>query len=464
MPGFGLLATFAGLCAVVVVGSILSDIGTNYVGQHVIARLREELSRKILLAPIDQIERFRTHRLIPVLTHDVDVISDFAFNLAPLAVSLSVTLGCLAYMAALSWPMFLVTLVAIVIGCRPPVSSRATAASRLRAGARARGRAAEELSRDRRRAPRSCGSTGSAASGSSAPTSPAPSRRIRDIQIRSINLFVVAKVLGSSLFFIVIGMALAFHAVGPGTDKAALSGFVLVLLYMKGPLEHRDRRPADRHPSAGRLQAHRRAVAPLRQPEPHLAVEETAGRPGRCAASSCKGATYAFPAAGGCRALRARAGRPCGSSAGEMRLHRRRQRLGQDDADQAAARPLRAAGRQAAAGRRAGDRARDAGRLPPALHHRSSPTITCSRTCRRRAVPLPAEAASLPASGWRSPIRSSVADGRFSTLDLSTGQRKRLALIQAWVERAPGARLRRVGRRPGPHLPPASSTPSCCRT
>jgi putative pyoverdin transport system ATP-binding/permease protein len=91
--GLALLATFAGLCAVLVVGSILSDISTNHVGQHVIARLREELSRKILLAPIDKIERFRTHRLIPVLTHDVDVISDFAFNLAPLAVSLSVTLG-----------------------------------------------------------------------------------------------------------------------------------------------------------------------------------------------------------------------------------------------------------------------------------------------------------------------------------------------------------------------------------
>ena len=60
--------------------------------------------------------------------------------------------------------------------------------------------------------------------------------RIRDLQIRSINLFVVAKVLGSSLFFIVIGLALAFHAFRPGTDQAALSGFVLVLLYMKGPL------------------------------------------------------------------------------------------------------------------------------------------------------------------------------------------------------------------------------------
>ena len=53
---YAVLLTFAGLCAVSVVGKIVSDIGTNYVGQHVVARLREELSRKILLAPIDQIE------------------------------------------------------------------------------------------------------------------------------------------------------------------------------------------------------------------------------------------------------------------------------------------------------------------------------------------------------------------------------------------------------------------------
>ena len=31
----------------------------------------------------------------------------------------------------------------------------------------------------------------------------------------------------------------------------------------------------------------------------------------------------------------------------------------------------------------------------------------------------------------------SVREGRFSTLDLSTGQRKRLALIQAWLEGRP---------------------------
>ncbi len=62
---------------------------------------------KALAAPIERIERFRSHRLIPVLTHDVDTIS------APLVISLTITLGCVGL---LSWPMFLLMLAAIAVG------------------------------------------------------------------------------------------------------------------------------------------------------------------------------------------------------------------------------------------------------------------------------------------------------------------------------------------------------------
>lgn len=75
--------------------------------------MRKDLGEKVLSAPIEQIERYRSHRLIPVLTHDVDTISDFAFAFAPLAISMTVTLG---YLAMLSWPMFLLMLVAMALG------------------------------------------------------------------------------------------------------------------------------------------------------------------------------------------------------------------------------------------------------------------------------------------------------------------------------------------------------------
>jgi putative ATP-binding cassette transporter len=110
------ILTFAALCVLALVSSIISDIGTNYVGQRIIAALRKDLGEKVLSAPIGQIEGYRSHRLIPVLTHDVDTISDFSFAFTPLAIAATVTLGCLGYLAYLSVPMFLMMVVAIVIG------------------------------------------------------------------------------------------------------------------------------------------------------------------------------------------------------------------------------------------------------------------------------------------------------------------------------------------------------------
>src|SRR5262245_37836282 len=111
-----LLFSFGALCLLILIGSIGSAIGSDWVGQRIIASLRKSLAQKILSAPIDQLEQYRTYRLIPVLTQDVDTISDFAFFISSFVVSLTVAFGCLLYLAVLSWSMFLVTGIAIVVG------------------------------------------------------------------------------------------------------------------------------------------------------------------------------------------------------------------------------------------------------------------------------------------------------------------------------------------------------------
>ncbi len=83
----GMMLAFSAICALALLSSILSNIGTNYVGQKVIARLRKTLGGRVLSAPIEQLERYRTHRLIPVLTHDIDTVSDLAFGLPQLVIS-----------------------------------------------------------------------------------------------------------------------------------------------------------------------------------------------------------------------------------------------------------------------------------------------------------------------------------------------------------------------------------------
>ncbi len=72
------------------------------------------------------------------------------------------------------------------------------------------------------------------------------------------------------LFFVVIGLALTLQSFWPSADPAVMSGFVLVLLYMKGPLENL----IGNLPIISRAQIAFRRIADLSErfssPEPHL--------------------------------------------------------------------------------------------------------------------------------------------------------------------------------------------------
>ena len=232
-----LVIAFTALCLLILVGSIGADISANYVGQRIIAGLRSSLAAKILAAPIDQIEIYRTHRLIPVLTHDVDTISDFAFFFSSFFVSLVITLGCMVYLAALSWPLFLITGAVIILGSLAHGYARTRgvhgfgvardAEDRLHKHYRAIAEGAKELRLNRVRRQRVY-----------ADQIQHTVDMISRVQIKSINLFVTARSLGTMLFFVVIGVALTLRPfLWPDSPAAVSSGFVLVLLYMRGPID-----------------------------------------------------------------------------------------------------------------------------------------------------------------------------------------------------------------------------------
>ncbi|WP_421549523.1 cyclic peptide export ABC transporter [Pseudomonas sp. QD4] len=290
----GVVLAFAGLCALALLSTIAADIGTNFVGQKIIAKLRKDLGAKVLAAPIEQIERYRTHRLIPVLTHDVDTISDFAFAFAPLAISLTVVIGCLGYLAVLSWPIFLMTLIAIGVGSAVQYVAQTKgvkgfyaareAEDNLQKHYQAIAEGAKELRihRPRRHAMFTRNIQGTA-------------DHICDTHIRSINIFVIAKSLGSMLFFVVIGLALALQSLWPAADPAVMSGFVLVLLYMKGPLENL----IGNIPIISRAQVAFRRIADLSErfssPEPHLLLSAAEHPATPLKRLELRDVQYAFP-------------------------------------------------------------------------------------------------------------------------------------------------------------------------
>ena len=79
------LATFALLCLIAFGGNALSDVVINAAGQKLVAELGRSLAERILAAPVDWLKHYRAHRLMPVLTGDIDAISDLALLFAPLA-------------------------------------------------------------------------------------------------------------------------------------------------------------------------------------------------------------------------------------------------------------------------------------------------------------------------------------------------------------------------------------------
>lgn len=429
MPA-GLLLGFAGLCVLALLGSIISDRGTNYVGQHVIARLRKDLGRKIIAAPIEQIERYRSHRLIPVLTHDIDTISDFAF--APLAVALTTTLGCLGYLAWLSPPMFLATAVAIVIGSAVQYVARAKGIKgffeardkedELQKHYRAIAEGAKELriSRPRRFQHYSERLQGTA-------------DEICDIQLRSINLFNLAKGFGSTLFFIVIGVALAYQSLWPSTDRATLSGFILVLLYMKGPLEGL----IGQLPVVSRAQVAFRRIAELSvrfsSPEPNLLLADD-GRPALdFQRLELRDLAYHYPTDDGAR----------GFGVGPLNLTVNRGEIlfiaGENGCGKTTLIKL-LLGLYAPRG---GELLLNGAPVTDANRDDYRQLFTTIFADYFLFEDLLKGSQDIPAQASRYLERLEIAhkvslQGQaFSTTDLSTGQRKRLALVQAWLEKRP---------------------------
>jgi len=429
---WGVVLAFAGICLVALGSSICSDIGTNYVGQHVIAGLRRDLGEKVLSAPIEQIERYRSHRLIPVLTHDVDTISDFAFAFAPLAISLSVTLGCLGYLALLSWPMFLIAALALLLGTAVQYVARIRGIR----GFNAAREAEDELQKH----------YDGVASGAKELRISRPRRQrmfndrisrtanyIRDTHVRSINIFVIAKSLGSMLFFVVIGLVLALQQAQLVSDPKVTSGFVLVLLYMKGPLEHL----VSTLPIVSRAQIALRRIAELSRqfssPEPHLLLDAAEVPDRQIRSLELRDVRFAFPPVQGAAPF----------ALGPINL-----RIEQGDilfivGENGCGKTTLIKLLLGLYAPQEGEIVLDGQAVTAANRDDYRQLFTTVFADYYLFDDLLQDAGALPEDASKYLQRLEIAhkvqihDGAFTTTDLSTGQRKRLALVNAWLEKRP---------------------------
>lgn len=428
----GLFGAFLGLCAMTLIGRAVSDILTNRVGQRLVAQVRTALGRKILEAPIAALERYRSHRLLPVLTKDVDMISDIAFLLASLLIAGAVTLGCFIYLAWLSLPMFLLLLVSLGLGSIIQYRARARAIRGFRAARdsedtlhkayRAISEGAKELRINRRRRAMVFGGQ-----------IEATIDRIRAINEGAIRNFVLANTVGSALLFLVIGLLLAWQLLFPAPDQAVLSGFVLVLLFVKGPMDQ----IIAAIPSLGRAQIAFGRIAELSAafvtPEPGVTTDRPVPPDRQIDSLALRGLRYAYPASKGAAPF----------TLGPIDLTIRRGEITFIVGDNGSGKTtliklllglyVPTEGEVLLDGRPVTDLDRDDYRqlftTVFADYHLFEELAEDADGLAERAGPY--------LQRLEIAHKVTVENGAFSTTDLSTGQRKRLALVQAYLERRP---------------------------
>ncbi|MGK6310844.1 cyclic peptide export ABC transporter [Variovorax sp. DT-64] len=425
----GLLLTFVALCAAALVGRAVSDISTNLVGQRLVAQVRKSLAQKILSAPIDALERYRTHRLMPVLTQDVDMISDVAFMLASTVIALAIALGCLAYLAFLSPQLFGLLAVALAIGAAIQTLAQARGVigfwkardheERLHKAYRAISEGAKELRLHRTRRQRMRQEQIERVVDS-----------IREVNSRAINTYVLATAFGSALYFLLIALILGWAALR-SMEPAVLSGFVLVLLFLKGPMDQ----IANALPGIGRAKVAIQRIADLSArfatPEPHLHFARPANEPGLHEAIELRGVRYAFDAPEGGEAF----------VLGPIDLRLARGEMVFVVGDNGSGKTTLIKLLLGLYAPHSGELRLDGRPVTPESRDDYRQLFTTVFADFYLFEDLAASALPQAALPYLQRLeiahKVSVKDDAFSTVDLSTGQRKRLALVHAYLEGRP---------------------------
>ena len=107
---------FAGLVVLVAVSRVIADVSLLRLGQGAVHDMRLHLSAKLIDTPYAQLQRLGKHRLLAMLTDDTQTISQ-AVELVPiLLVNAGIIAACLGYLGWLSLPLLGLTLLLIALG------------------------------------------------------------------------------------------------------------------------------------------------------------------------------------------------------------------------------------------------------------------------------------------------------------------------------------------------------------
>jgi putative pyoverdin transport system ATP-binding/permease protein len=232
---------FVGFSFALMITNFSSQVLLVRAAQGAIFQLRLLLSRLILASPLRTLEQIGNPQLLATLTDDVEAVSRSFSVLPGLCNAIAIVAGCLFYMAWLSWTAFLILVGLIIFGVFSYefLAGRASKFLRLAREDQDRlfqhfraltdGNKELKLNRNRRKAFVNQQLKVAAASS-------------RQHNLRGMTAFAVAATWGQLLLFVTIGFFLFIlpHLISAQTNflpKTVLSGYVLTIIYLMMPMQ-----------------------------------------------------------------------------------------------------------------------------------------------------------------------------------------------------------------------------------
>lgn len=226
---------FGGLTVAALISSFLSNYLLNRLSARIVCDLRIQISRLILAAPYPYLQKIGKSALLANLTEDITAIANASQLFPAICINLAIVAGCMAYLSWLSWQLALVLGGVIVFGVSSfNLFSKLPQKNVLKArdeydvlsrDFRALTEGIRELKLHRQRS-----------DAFMAQSLAASAEAYRRYSFRAAVAYLWANQWALLLYYLVIGAILYVFPVWQAIDQTVVGGYALVFLYMMSPL------------------------------------------------------------------------------------------------------------------------------------------------------------------------------------------------------------------------------------
>lgn len=227
---------FIGLCLLTPITKSISDLLLVRLGYNAVFDLRMKLSRQVLAAPLRHLEEIGPHRLLAALTEDISVIINSLLLVPLLCINTAIVVGCLIYLGWLSFTAFVLVVGFMLLGgfsyqlaLRGGIRFQKLAREQTDAlfhhfRALTTGTKELKLNAHRREAFVS-------------DVLQSTARSLRGYNIRTMTYFIAASSWGQILFFVFTGILLFILPAIKALSVETLTACIITALFMRNPLD-----------------------------------------------------------------------------------------------------------------------------------------------------------------------------------------------------------------------------------